>query len=211
MLVAIIVRIAQSLGLHRDGSLFRMSAFETEMRRRIWHEICYLDLRTAEDHGCDPSIPTISFDTQLPLNINDKDLSEDPNAPPPVPCSGFTEMTLALVKFEMLDCFRSLFKNEPGASRCASSIKITIQEKEEKIALAKRTIEEKYLSWLDGQEPLQKVVFVMLQVLVRKAMISLYHPLRHFKDGEFLSHEMKEKYVPVHPQLVWAQIWSRAY
>lgn len=199
MLVAMIVRIAQSLGLHRDGSLFGINALETEMRRRIWYEICFLDLRTAEDHGCDPAIPAVSFDTQLPLNINDEDLSEDPNAPPPVSCVGFTEMTFPLVRFEMLNCLVFMLRNEPGASKCAHTIRVTIQEKEEKLTAAKRAMEEKCLTWLDGTNPLQDVTRVMSKLLTRKALISLYHPLRHFKDGEFMSPEMKEKYVSVHP------------
>lgn len=199
MLVAMVVRIAQSLGLHRDGSLFGMNAFETEMRRRIWYEICFLDVRTSEDHGCDPSIPTVSYDTHMPLNINDEDLSEDPNAASPVERSEFTEMTFALVRFEVLDCLGFLNKNEPGVSKYAHSIKATIQEKEERVAATKRRIEEKYLAWLGGGKPLQKVVYAMSKMVMRKALISLYHPLRHFKDGEFLSHEMKEKYVSTHP------------
>lgn len=199
MLVAMVVRIAQSLGLHRDGSLFGMGAFETEIRRRIWYEICFLDLRTSEDHGCDPSIHTISYDTQMPLNINDEDLSEDPNALPPVARSEFTEMTFSLVRFEVLDCLGFLYKNEPGASKCPHAMKITMQEKEEKVACTKRTIEEKYSAWLNGTNPLKKVVYAMSKLIMRKALISLYHPLRHFKDGEFMSHEMKEKYIPIHP------------
>lgn len=198
MLVAAVVRVAQSLGLHRDGSLLGISAFETEMRRRIWYEICLLDLKTAQDHGCDPSITTASYDTQMPLNINDQDLSEDPNAPPPVARSEFTEMTFCLVRYEMLDCY-DFFRNEPGAAKCPHAIKITLQEKEEKLRTTKRRIEAKYPTWLEGPERLKSAVFMVSRIMIRKALISLYHPLRHFKAGELLSHELKEKYVLVYP------------
>lgn len=162
-----------------------------------------MDVRTAEDHGCDPSITTISYDTQMPLNINDEDLSEDPNAPPPVPRPGFTEMTFSLMRFEVLDCFGFLFRSDPGASKSteAYSRKITLQEKEEKIENTKRRINEKYLAGIgDDPQPLQRVAFVVSKLMMGKALLSLYHPLRHFKDGELLSHEMKEKYVLVHLQ-----------
>lgn len=35
-LTGLALRIAQSLGLHRDGSKFGLSPFDTEMRRRLW-------------------------------------------------------------------------------------------------------------------------------------------------------------------------------
>lgn len=194
-LVGMVVRIAQSLGLHRDGSIFGMNPFETEMRRRLWYEICILDVRTAEDHGCNPSITKISYDTKTPLNINDDDLSEDPNAPPPVPRSGFTEMTFCLLRFEVLDCFGFLFRIEPGVAKCPKGQSISLQEKEAKIEKTKRAIEEKFLTGIDTTQPLQRVSYVVSKLMMGKALLSLYHPLRHYRDGEFLSHEVKEKYV----------------
>ena len=36
IMVTLMVNIAQSMGLHRDGEQFNLSPFETEMRRRVW-------------------------------------------------------------------------------------------------------------------------------------------------------------------------------
>lgn len=46
-LTGLIVRIAQNLGIHRDGSHFNVSPFEIEMRRRLWWQICLLDARAS--------------------------------------------------------------------------------------------------------------------------------------------------------------------
>jgi hypothetical protein len=35
-LTGLALRISQSLGLHRDGTRFGLSPFDTEMRRRLW-------------------------------------------------------------------------------------------------------------------------------------------------------------------------------
>jgi len=35
-------RIANALGIHRDGAQFGLSPFETEMRRRLWWQVCTL-------------------------------------------------------------------------------------------------------------------------------------------------------------------------
>ncbi len=47
----LILRSAESIGLHRDGKNFNLSPFECEMRRRLWWYILANDSRVAEDHG----------------------------------------------------------------------------------------------------------------------------------------------------------------
>jgi hypothetical protein len=46
------IRLAQSLGLHREGSQLNLSKFEAEIRRRIWWSLCILDVSASEDHLC---------------------------------------------------------------------------------------------------------------------------------------------------------------
>ncbi|KAI1454145.1 hypothetical protein F4805DRAFT_334346 [Annulohypoxylon moriforme] len=43
--LGLIIRIAQSMGLHRDGQNFGLTPFQVEMRRRVWWQICVLDIR----------------------------------------------------------------------------------------------------------------------------------------------------------------------
>jgi hypothetical protein len=64
-LTGLVVRIAQTLGIHRDGSHFNLPPFEIEMRRRLWWQVCILDQRASEDHGCDPTIVEAQFDTRM--------------------------------------------------------------------------------------------------------------------------------------------------
>jgi hypothetical protein len=64
-MTGLVVRIAQTLGIHRDGSHFNLPPFETEMRRRLWWQICLLDARSSEDHGCDPTVVEAQFDTKM--------------------------------------------------------------------------------------------------------------------------------------------------
>jgi len=60
-LTGLVVRIAQTLGVHRDGLHFNLPPFEIEMRRRLWWQICILDVRASEDHGSDPTISKFTF------------------------------------------------------------------------------------------------------------------------------------------------------
>lgn len=64
-LTGLVVRIAQTLGIHRDGSHFGLAPFEIEMRRRLWWQVCVLDARSSEDHGCDPTIIEAQFDAKM--------------------------------------------------------------------------------------------------------------------------------------------------
>jgi len=46
------------------------------VRRRVWAQIRMLDLRTAEELGCEPTIVEGTYDTSLPLDIPDEILSQ---------------------------------------------------------------------------------------------------------------------------------------
>ncbi|KAF2658318.1 hypothetical protein K491DRAFT_276236 [Lophiostoma macrostomum CBS 122681] len=70
------IRTAQGLGLHRDGSQFDLRPVDIEVRRRVWAQLCVLDVRYAEQLGREPTITSYSYDTALPLSIDDTDLTE---------------------------------------------------------------------------------------------------------------------------------------
>lgn len=108
MLTALLVRMAQYLGLHRDGShLEHLTPFDVQMRRRVWWTVCMLDTRAAEDQGTDLAIPIGSFDTKPPLNINESDL--DPHSTSwPSEREGITDMTFARVIAGVMEIHRSL-------------------------------------------------------------------------------------------------------
>jgi len=90
----IALRIAQSLGIHRDGELTNtLSPIAIEIRRRVYWELRMLDLACAEDCGF---LPTHIYgaDTKLPLNINDEDLTSNLLTEN----EGVTDMTYCLIR-----------------------------------------------------------------------------------------------------------------
>ena len=97
MMTGLIIRMAQSIGLQRDGTNFEyLTPFEIEMRRKVWWAVCMLDLRASEDQGTELTIGIGSFDTKLPLNINDADI--DPESKQlPTECDGVTELPMARI------------------------------------------------------------------------------------------------------------------
>jgi hypothetical protein len=91
---------AIKLGLHRDGEVTGIPPFETEMRRRLWWQICTLDVQTAQDHKSDPCVLESSFNTKLPANISDVGLDFDMSKYP-TSRNERTEMLLSSVQFEI--------------------------------------------------------------------------------------------------------------
>ncbi len=76
-LVGTAIRLAECMGLHRDGSFYAMSAVDVHVRRMIWHQLCFLDMRTCEATGPRPQIRKDDYDTRPPLNVADADLLGD--------------------------------------------------------------------------------------------------------------------------------------
>ncbi|KAM0168426.1 hypothetical protein ACHAPF_011007 [Botrytis cinerea] len=108
MMTGLVIRMAQALGLHRDGSHFpNLTPYEVETRRRVWWTVCLLDLRASEDQGTELSTTGNSVDTKFPLNINDVDLNPHTKNMPPARL-GVTDMTLTVVSAEMCDVMRRL-------------------------------------------------------------------------------------------------------
>lgn len=91
------IRIAQSLGLHRDGKRLGLVPFQSEIRRRLWWHLLSRDSRAGEDYGLENSNGLLlTSDVDLPANINDCDLTPEAEEAPQ-PRKGWTQMTFSLV------------------------------------------------------------------------------------------------------------------
>ncbi|KAI0398287.1 fungal-specific transcription factor domain-containing protein [Xylariaceae sp. FL0594] len=99
ILNGVTVRIAQKMGLHRDGELLGLPPFETEMRRRIWWQIILIDAVHALMSGLGQTLLPRSWDTKRPHNIHDADLY--PTMTSLQPRDGPTDMIYCLVSYEM--------------------------------------------------------------------------------------------------------------
>ncbi|KAH6984383.1 fungal-specific transcription factor domain-containing protein [Ilyonectria sp. MPI-CAGE-AT-0026] len=100
VLNGVCIRIAQKMGLHRDGELLGLSPFETEMRRRIWWQIVMLDALSAMASGLSPTLLPRVGDCKMIKNLNDADLL--PNATAYFEDRrGPTEMIVCLIMYKM--------------------------------------------------------------------------------------------------------------
>ncbi|KAM0561397.1 hypothetical protein ACHAPJ_003278 [Fusarium lateritium] len=99
-LTGLVLRLAKSAGLHRDGEENQFNQLDREIRRRLWWHICFIDSTSRRADAQDLSITPASFSTELPTNTNDADL--DPSISQlPQPNQGATGVTLCLIRCEL--------------------------------------------------------------------------------------------------------------
>lgn len=175
-------RIALTIGLHRDGTNFGITPFETEMRRRVWWQVFLLDTRSSEDHGTDPSISETSFDTQLPSNVNDEDLTPSMDSFPE-PRQGFTAMSFCLLRYEIATSFRKFrLPQMPGLPLDQLST-MSADDKQRIIEECHQHLEERYLRHFNPEEPIQYLCCTVARLIMAKQWIVLYHPSERTEDG----------------------------
>ncbi|KAK4866232.1 hypothetical protein LT330_008573 [Penicillium expansum] len=173
----IAVRLAHTLGIHRDGSNFGLTPFETEMRRRLWWNICLLDGRSSEDHGTSPEISVISYDTRFPLNINDDDISPELKEYPQEKL-GFTEMTFCLILFEVNRVVHRFTYAPLGSHSHAYGAAMTLESRDECIDSLSKRLEDRYIRYCNTDTPLPWICATVSRLLLSKMWLSIYYPLQ---------------------------------
>lgn len=160
------------------------------MRRRLWYQIAILDIRASEDHGSEVTVSEDSYDTQLPLNINDDDI--DPSTiEPPVPRLGNSEMVLSLVRFEINKTLRRLHYANTSFAKVPLSLKV-VRESELEIAATNRYLEEKYIKHLDLGDTAAWVTATIYRLVLSKAWLILHHAFQHLDGGASLPPDTKD-------------------
>ncbi|KAJ5162261.1 hypothetical protein N7492_007653 [Penicillium capsulatum] len=183
-LSGVALRIAQRIGIHRDGSGYGLSIFDTEMRRRIWLQLTIIDYTSAQFAGVSPSPMPQTADTKPPMNANDSDL--DPRMTEPA-CGkeGPTEMIFSLARSEFGRWLRRWSK-DAGTSHSVwaflSSSTITMEEKDVTVDELERCMEEKFLRYCDQSIPLHLATTMMVRSAVHFTRLMAHHP-RQYRDS----------------------------
>jgi transcription factor-like protein len=72
-----LVRSAMSMGLHLNPAQSNeISAFQAELRRRLWITIVEMDLQASMASGMPVMVPDVGFSPMTPANLNDLDFDE---------------------------------------------------------------------------------------------------------------------------------------
>lgn len=156
------------------------------MRRRLWWQICLIDRQASVDRGSDPIVTTNSFSTQLPLHINDEDLT--PDDPHEVqPREEYTEITLSLICHEIFDVERRL--NYVPAGEFVRSQERTDDPWAQRrgwVTACQRRIEDKYLRHCDINISAQRYIRLVADIMIATMWLCTYRPLQRHPDSPTL-------------------------
>ncbi|CAK7203833.1 hypothetical protein SEUCBS139899_006582 [Sporothrix eucalyptigena] len=167
------VRVAQSLGLHRDGGKLRLSPFEAEIRRRLWWHLVSRDGRASEDYGLEgASTPgLLEAEVLLPLNVDDQDLAPDMKERPPSK-QGWTGMTFSLIHIALCRAAQRLAVT--GGECSSESVRASLISElradiEHQLALCNMDLPQQRMTILCSKFLLRKLDFVSrLQWAIRR-------------------------------------------
>ncbi len=163
------IRIAECMGLHRDGTEYGLSAVETHVRRLVWYQLCVLDLRTCEAQGPRPGIRRDDYDTQFPLNVDDVDLENYP--PPKKSADKWTDMTLPLIRMEFNEMHRIVWVDRVRLEKKKTSVTALLA----KVENFRKAMHEKYLPMIDESIPIQHYARLVFDVLYYRMHIMILH------------------------------------
>ena len=177
-LMGLAVRIARGLGLHRDGEGRAFSAFEAEMRRRLWWQILVLDIRASADRGTEPVILEGSFNTAMPCNLNDEDFTYA-SQHPLKDKKGFTEMTFCLLSMDVSNTNRKI-NYIPHTGDCQP---LTLEQKKELVKQCTDRIESHYLAGCDPSDQSTWLACTMGRLLIFRLWLLIQYPLESRKSA----------------------------
>lgn len=181
-------RIAEGMGIHRDGTSLGLPPFETEIRRRVWWQLLFLDFRTAELAGSGTYGNFGSWDVRTPSNVNDEDIWPGMKEEP-VPKERNTEMIFCLTRYELgMFWKQKLLTKEPQGDfgtlwenfrRLAA-----IDEKEKGIEELERMLEHKYARFCDPSIPIEFMAILVIRAAANGMRLMTHHPRRYAKDED---------------------------
>ncbi|KAJ5359861.1 hypothetical protein N7517_009052 [Penicillium concentricum] len=167
---AVVIRVAQAHGVHRDGRNFALPPFETEMRRRLWWHICLLDMLSSGDQGVDTQIRPEMFDTHFPGNVDDDDIGlhlTDQSSPK----TGFTNTTICIMNCQIMNDM--LWPRQGGYSDMST------QDRENLVTALGKRIHEQYIDHFNLDIPIHWVIATIVRLQLSKAWLAT-----HFQSGD---------------------------
>lgn len=193
MLLCNAIRLAQMMGLHREQTTNKLGPVETEIRRRVWNKLRLIDIRLAEEMGYEPSITQSSFDTQMPRDLDDDELtlldnswaadhgSDQRNlvsktAQPASSLKIFTEMTFSLLRYDLAALLNKLLRPGHGGpvalhARDTDQAHLRQQNQEEVDAILQQMQQKYHMTMWSMENSLHRLALRCVNGQIAKARL----------------------------------------
>ncbi|KAL5420897.1 hypothetical protein PMIN04_006074 [Paraphaeosphaeria minitans] len=188
-LMGIATRVAERMGLHRDGTTFGLSALRSEERRRTWWALQFMELATARLVGTLSLTIFATWDTKTPSNLEDDDFNPTTEVMP-VERKGLTSISPCLWRYSILQRRRNLLgKNNAGDLSWMLSPHLSLVEKDAKIDELENILADKFLRHCELVNPLHVHIQIGVRQFVLAARSNVRQPtLVNAKISELLPH-----------------------
>lgn len=189
ILTGVAVRIAQRMGLHRDGETLGLPPFDVQLRRRLFYQLIPLDGIASQLSGTGIAIAPESWDTKEPSNINDEQIWPGMTTKPQEQ-DGATEMIFCLARACIGKFFAKAMRGKAtGHFQQHSSVEPLIRE-------AENEVEEKYIRYCDVVNPLHFLTIAMARSAITAMRIKARLP--RVRDNTATDAERKELFQLAH-------------
>lgn len=192
-LLGIAHRVAERMGVHRDGDDIGMSPLRSEERRRMWWQLQQLEIQTATHVGSMTMTIYAEWDSKLPSNLEDRDLHPDMQVLPPER-RGLTTMSHCLWRYQILYLQR-VSRAEDSTVEDVTwllSPDVPVAEKDARVDQTEKKLSEMFLQYCDPLEPLHNLIQIGVRSFVLSARRVLRQPLRNAKISDMSMHERED-------------------
>ncbi|MCJ1382447.1 hypothetical protein MMC17_005560 [Xylographa soralifera] len=172
-LMGIAVRIAQRLGLHRDGDLLGLSPMVAEERRRTWWQMQQVEILIALVVGCVPISLNANWDTKMPANLEDSDISPNMRTLP-ADRPGLTSMSQVLYRYRAGQYVRTTAQK---GSAWLTSANVSMMEKDALMEYIRKELVENFLQYCEPVNPMHLYIQIGVQSFLLAAQRSARQPL----------------------------------
>ncbi|OKO94458.1 hypothetical protein PENSUB_11725 [Penicillium subrubescens] len=173
VLTSIAIRIAECMGLHCDPTEYGFSPIECHVRRLVWYQICYLDLKTSEVQGPRPYISYDGYTTQLPIDVTSPKSPQSPNSPPT-----WNDLIFSSIRFECQEMQREclLLRNRVDQK------KLSLTKAVSKIEEFRQSMDAKYGPYLYTATPgpTQRMAHLVMKLFTSLLYLIILH--RHLNS-----------------------------
>ncbi|KAL3424905.1 fungal specific transcription factor domain-containing protein [Phlyctema vagabunda] len=169
------LRMAHFYGVDRDGKTLHKSPFETEMLRRLWWNIYRLERRFSEDYISHPFASEPQFDTLLPSNLNDSDISPD-DTEFAISKPGRTDMTFCLVDFKISALTFNIMKQNPSKGLIAQ------RRRADMVREFMKKLTEEHLQYCDPENDFDFMIIAYSKLSLSRIWLLAHHPSQSCLD-----------------------------
>jgi hypothetical protein len=194
ILSGVATRMSQSMGVHRDGTTLGLPPFETEMRRRTWWLLNFLDFKAAEMSGIGGFGGVNWWSTKAPSNINDADMWPGMTELP-IERERPTEMVVCILHYEMGNFWKNKLQAEGTKEEDFARIMqqwVTqkgVAEKDAFVDEFQASLEDRILRYCDPSVPLEMLALILGRTICKSMRFMAHHPRRYANEKEIPVHE----------------------